>query len=99
MSDTYNIVVRSDTNYDNLIAEVTFPTKLVGFILSQEISTNKFEISVFSLFDKSKEKFYDTEKVDNLPIELSIFLEAVDAAQNRLQLLDVPNSPVHRKPK
>jgi len=90
MENPFNIAVRSDSNFENIISEITFAKKKFGLILSQEKSPNLFEISVFSFLNNSSELFTDTYKCEELMIDLDVFNRAISEAKRRLELLDIP---------
>ena len=86
--DLFNIAVMSDNSYENLVAEVRFASKEVGLILSQERPFDKIDISVFSFVSDGRKKFYNTENIAEVCIDLNVFLTAIDEAVQRLKLLD-----------
>ena len=88
MQDPFRVVIRSDMNYERLIAEITFLDTKIGLILSQENSVKRVEISVFSLIKDSDRLFYDTEKVDQVTLSADIFTNAIRIGMERLKLLD-----------
>ncbi|SFP10093.1 hypothetical protein SAMN03159463_03574 [Mesorhizobium sp. NFR06] len=88
--EPFEVTVMSDNSYENLVAEVKFKSKEIGLILSQENSFEKIDISVFSFLSDGKEKFYNTENIPGVCIELDVFLAAIDEAVQRLRLLDIP---------
>ena len=90
MEDPFSIVVRSDSNFENIISEITFTKKKFGLILSQERSYKSFEISVFSFLSNSSELFTETYKVEELMIDLDVFNRAISESKRRLELLDIP---------
>lgn len=92
MANEYKISIRSDENYEMLIAEIIFGSKKIGILISQERSIQQFEISVFSLIERSSERFYETEKVDEISLDLDKFLEAISDAKERLKRLDRPHA-------
>lgn len=90
MENPFSIVVRSDSNFEKVISEITFSNKEFGLILSQEKSLNSFEISVFSFINNSSELFAETCKSEELMIDLDVFNRAISEAKRRLELLDIP---------
>lgn len=90
MNKIYEINVISDDHFDNLVAEVIFHGKPLSAIVSQERSRSEFEISLYSHIEKAKDKFYNTEKIDDLMIDFDIFAAAISEAKERLKLMDVP---------
>lgn len=90
MAKDYEITVMSTTDFDRLVAEITFKEKKAGVILSQERGLETFEISIYALVDDGVNSFYDTVKHDDVLLDQDVFLEAVTAAKNRLIALDGP---------
>ena len=86
----FEIAVISDNSYEKLVAEVKFTSKEVGLILSQERSFDRIDISVFSFISNGRERFYETENIPEVCIDLDIFLAAVGEATQTLRLLDEP---------
>ncbi|WP_192246343.1 hypothetical protein [Mesorhizobium silamurunense] len=86
----FEISVISDNSYENLVAKVKFTSKEVGLILSQERSFDKIDISVFSFISNGRERFYETENIAEICIDLDLFLAAIGEAAQRLRLLDEP---------
>jgi len=83
----FEVAVIDDESYENLVAEVRFPSKEFGLILSQEESRERIDVSIFSFI---REKFYETKNTPEVCIELNLLLSAIDEAVRRLKLLDIP---------
>ena len=88
MNKLYEINVISDDHFDNLVAELTFKGKFLSAIISQEKNREDFEISVFSHIENAKERFYNTEKIESITIDINLFQSAIEEAKIRLKLLD-----------
>ncbi|TSE12929.1 hypothetical protein C1D09_006585 [Mesorhizobium intechi] len=86
----FEIAVIDDQSYENLVAEVRFPSKEFGLILSQEESRERIDVSIFSFISDGREKFYETKRIPEVCIDLKLFLSAIDEAVRRLKLLDIP---------
>lgn len=86
----FEVAVIDDESYENLVAEVSFPSKEFGLILSQEKSLERIDVSIFSFISDSREKFCETKNIPEVCIELNLFLSAIDEAVRRLKLLNIP---------
>ncbi|BCG82305.1 hypothetical protein [Mesorhizobium sp. 113-3-3] len=86
----FEISVGSERAYTNLIAEIIFKDKKLGLILSQERSKEDIDVSVFSLIDNCTDHFYNSDRVDDVTIDIDTLIEAINEAKERLRLLDVP---------
>jgi hypothetical protein len=52
----FEVAVIDDESYENLVAEVRFPSKEFGLILSQEESRERIDVSIFFRSYQTAEK-------------------------------------------
>jgi hypothetical protein len=75
----FEVAVIDDESYENLVAEVRFPSKEFGLILSQEESRERIDVSIFfSFISDGREKFYETKNTPEVCIELNLLLSAIE---------------------
>ncbi len=90
MEQDFAITVMSTTAFDRLIAEVRFPDKEIGLIVSQEQADGPISVSIFSFEKGSRDAFEDGDFIPEITIDVTLLMAGVEAAKKRLFLLDVP---------
>lgn len=84
--EPYKLSVGSSSDYEDLIAEITFPKK-AGLIISQENGQGNFEISLHSLSANAADDFDYSRNVEAHKIPVDDILRAIHAATAELRRL------------
>lgn len=79
----YKLSVGSATDYEDLIAEITFEDK-AGIIISQEKGQGIFEVSFHSFSSTAGEDFDFSKNIPELKISLEDVKSAIDEAVREL---------------